>query len=1169
MRINEFVTEHAPVEEWPGAPADLDAGYPDWIELYNPTGNGTVSLTGWCLSDDPLVLNKWTFPAGISMAANSYKIVFASGMDRQNTSKPSTNFKLKSEGVLILSKPDGAGGYTIVSQVGTAASPYPTQQIFFSYGCVDNTASPAYGYLSTSTPGAANNIASAVSDFCAKPAFSVHRGYYDAPFTLQITTDTIGSTIVYTLNGSTPTATNGTQVLPPNSSTPPTASINITQSTVIRARVIKTGLGNSDSITNTYIYWNDVLNQTGPLASMGLTAAQIANWGSSGQNIRSPAGPDWAVDPNITGESADPASRFTYDDLKNAPSVSLVTNFRDMFGPSDVGVSPKNGGIYIGPEVGVATEGDDREATFEYFNPDGSSSDPNAKSGFQAHGKVHVFGGTSDGRWKSYKLSLHFKADDTEKYNIYGDGTEDEQQDFVLDAQSNNSWDHPDALQRTRGEYVRDQVTADLQNQMGGWSQHGRPVHLFIEGMYWGMYILHEQPDEHFEESYQGGDSDDWDIFKHGYSTGSIGDFVNSGVIDSTKALSATNSTVNANYEVLMDLLGIGKVAPNPTPDLTQQASYEAVWTKLDRDAFIKYMALNFYAANNDWSQHNFYASYNRADPAGKWRFQSWDAEHVFETATDNILTKTSFTDDSPEDINAQLRNVPEYRLAFADVIQKLMFNNGVLSVANVTATFTNRFNQTDSAIRGESARWGDNRRTPAYTRGVEWLAETNRILNTVVPQKWTNMLANFRAANLYPSNTGANPVVTPDYRDNATDTTQYGGAVPAGFTLKLNNGNTGGAGTVYYTTDGTDPRVYWTGAVSPTAQTYTAPFLLGSPTQVKARLLNGTVWSALADAYFLVDSEPASAANLTITKIQYHPASPSAAETAAGYTDDGFFEFIELMNVGTKSIDLSGIVFSKGIDFTFLDSMPGRILAPGQRVLIVKNLAAFQFRYGTGLLVAGVFASGSLDNSGERLQLLAKNGSVIQDFTYDDSAPWPTAPDGSGPALVSIRPKTNPSLGDAASWRSSTSANGSPGADDRIVYSDWKNSSFTAGEAANASISGPDADPDGDGASNLVEYARGTDPKSWDAAAFAPVTIESVSGQNYGVVRYRYRLAAEDAVLTPQTSTDLATWTATGLVSLSTAHQADGSFITAWRLSTPASQDAARFLRVKAVYQP
>jgi hypothetical protein len=254
---------------------------------------------------------------------------------------------------------------------------------------------------------------------------------------------------------------------------------------------------------------------------------------------------------------------------------------------------------------------------------------------------------------------------------------------------------------------------------------------------------------------------------------------------------------------------------------------------------------------------------------------------------------------------------------------------------------------------------------------------------------------------------------------------------------------------------------------------------------------------------------------------------------------------------------------------------MPYRILAPGQRVLIVKNLAAFQFRYGTGLPVAGVFLSGSLDNSGERLQLLAKNSSIIQDFSYDDAAPWSVLPDGSGPSLVLIRPASNSAaVSNGANWRVSVSAdgtpsNGSPGVDDRLLYSTWKTASFTVGEAGDPLISGPTADPDADGASNLIEYARGTNPKSADSAAFPTFAIEPISAQNYGVIRYRYRLAAENAVLTPEASPDLMSWSAAATTTLAGTHQNDGTYSAAARTNTAVSGDAMRFLRLNVQYQP
>lgn len=1162
VRINEFVSEHAGAEIWSNAPIDMDGDTPDWIEIYNPDATA-VNLQGWRLSDDEAVPNMWVFPS-VTVAANSYLLVYASGKNRAVAgTQLHTNFKLGTTGELILSKPDG----TIVSQIGTAAVPYPSQAILSSYGWVGSVTNPAYAFLTPSTPGASNTTASAFTSFCKPPVFSIERGYYDTSFTTNLTSATPGATIVYTLNGSEPTLTNGTQItsVSPNL---PAGSLTIADSTIVRARTFKTGLGASAIVTQSYIFWSRVLVQVGPLPTMGTLTT--SPWGRVGNSLMSPKGEDWAVDPKITGSSAADANRFTYDHLKAVPTVSLVVPWKGMFGPSTTSTS-KDGGIYVGPEANVPAEGVDRASSFEFINPTGSTTTPNAVKGFQTDGSVHIFGGTSDTRWKQYKLSMNFNPVDDVKYDVYGDSATTKQHKLILDAQSNNTWVHPDATQRTRADYMRDLVMADLQNSLGGHSFHGRPVHLFVNGMYWGMYNLHEQTDDHFDEAYLGGNSDDWDVFKHDINTLVAGSWV-----DPTLPITAANSTTKANYEALLDLVGNGFTAPNPSPDLTQRTAYEAVWTKLDQADFISYMILNFVAGNSDWSHHNLYASYNRADANAKWRFHSWDAEHVFETSSyssvdyDADAAAGSNSQGSPETIHHLLMVNAEYRLTFADAIQKYMFNGGILSPSGVQAAFIKRFDQIDDAIRGESARWGDNRQTSPYTR-TNFLNERNRILNTIIPGRWTNMIANFQAQNMYPLNSGPTPVATPDFVDDSTGVVQQGGPVPASFELRLTNNTLGGGGTIYYTTDGSDPRTAWTNSPGSTAQIYTAPFQLGTPKRVKTRVLNGSTWSAVNDALFLVDSEAAAAGNLIISKIQYHP-KPTSAEAALGYTDTDF-EFIELMNIGTKYVDLLGVNFSAGVDFTFLASSPIRLIAPGERVLIVRNLAAFEYRYGTGLPVAGVFLNSTgLSNSGEQIKLVDANKDTISDVTFTDKAPWPVRADGSGPALVLMHPKTNPNVADPANWRASVST-GSPNTDDRIIYTTWRAANFSGPEAADDAISSPDADPDFDGIDNLLEYSRGTDPKSADLTAFPAVTIEPLNPgtglANYAVIRFRYFPAAEDAVLTAQSSTNLATWANTSLVPLGQTENSDGTLTLSYRSALPVSQDVSRFFRLKRVYQP
>ena len=163
---------------------------------------------------------------------------------------------------------------------------------------------------------------------------------------------------------------------------------------------------------------------------------------------------------------------------------------------------------------------------------------------------------------------------------------------------------------------------------------------------------------------------------------------------------------------------------------------------------------------------------------------------------------------------------------------------------------------------------------------------------------------------------------------------------------------------------------------------------------------------------------------NLRITELMYHPPEPNAAESGAGFTDKNSFEFIELMNVGSSDLSLIGVKFTAGVAFDFSGSSVTN-LAPGARVLVVKNQSAFEFRYGTNLPVAGEY-SGQLDNGGERIQLVDSFGGIILECAYDDADPWPALADGQGRSLEVVDPGGNYS--DAANWRASAVPGGTPG---------------------------------------------------------------------------------------------------------------------------------------------
>ncbi|MDB6033646.1 MAG: Spore coat protein CotH [Verrucomicrobiales bacterium] len=158
----------------------------------------------------------------------------------------------------------------------------------------------------------------------------------------------------------------------------------------------------------------------------------------------------------------------------------------------------------------------------------------------------------------------------------------------------------------------------------------------------------------------------------------------------------------------------------------------------------------------------------------------------------------------------------------------------------------------------------------------------------------------------------------------------------------------------------------------------------------------------------------------LRVTEIMYHP-SPHAANTNAEE-----FEYVELRNISPSvTLNLAGIRFTNGIDFSFTGSAVTS-LAPGARVLIVKNAAAFSARYGAGFPVAGQYSL-QLNNNGERVQILDANDEEILDFTYDNN--WYPITDGLGFSLVIVNENAQPDdWGNKSQWRPSSTLTGTPG---------------------------------------------------------------------------------------------------------------------------------------------
>ncbi|MFV2068968.1 MAG: lamin tail domain-containing protein, partial [Pirellulales bacterium] len=211
------------------------------------------------------------------------------------------------------------------------------------------------------------------------------------------------------------------------------------------------------------------------------------------------------------------------------------------------------------------------------------------------------------------------------------------------------------------------------------------------------------------------------------------------------------------------------------------------------------------------------------------------------------------------------------------------------------------------------------------------------------------------------------------------------------------------------------------------TVQRFGEPIRLTGTLDLMARTKRGDDWSAPSRTnYVLADSED-DVTGLAITEVHYRPTDPTGEELAidpAWTADD--FEFIELSNTSDHTMDLAGVMLTDGVEFTFPTGDLSR-LEPGDYVLVVQNVEAFQARHGAGLPVAGVFAAGRLNDRGERITLSDRFGSVIQEFAYGTKAPWPERADGIGSSLEVI--DTVGDYNQPSNWLSSSEYEGSPGA--------------------------------------------------------------------------------------------------------------------------------------------
>ncbi len=1147
---------------------DEDGASPDWIEVWNSTA-ATASLNGYFLTDDVAIPNKWAFPAW-TLDANQYAIIFASaknrtppqvlaGQDNSGTvGAPHlhTNFNInKTTGYLALTQSNGAGGYNTI----TVFSAYPPQEQNVSYGSSD---SEGYiGYMETPTPGQPNAVT--VQGFVGDTVFDHLRGRYSAAFNLAITTSTPGATIRYTTDGSTPSRTVGTIY---------TGPILIGNTTVIRALAYKPGWKATNVDTQSYLFVDDIATQTtnsatalgfptGPLAPR----SQVLRYGMTLGNVTAAGG-------NL---------QSIKDALVAAPTVCMTTDVANLMDATT--------GIYANADKhGLFWE---RPTSIEYINAAGTSE-------FQIDCGARVRGGFSRSQNNpKHAFHLFFRGslyDGNLNYRLFGATGASSFSQIDMRCEENYSWSFGNDAQNS---LMREEWSRVTEGDMGQPYARTGYFHLYINGIYWGIYNWEERTEASFGETYLGGIKDNIDTVKSAGSSGGYDTEMTDGNFSAWESLyrqaialkndTGVESGRTARY---LQMRGLN---PNGTPN----AGFPVV---LDVDNLIDYMLVIFYDgsfdapmstflnnASNNWfgvrdrlgsrgfaffahdNEHGMESvndgrAYNRTGPWGNSGLNQWGQTQY---NTRETLTNTFYSKANPQYLHELLAYSAEYRQRFADRVQRHLANGGALTTASSLGRVNALAAQVDPIIHAEAARWGS-----ATLNKTSWLAAKSTITTFIsaggnAQGGFTNfgaqsdgrtslILAQLRG---YQEPTGtAKPLAGLATLLAPTFSGQFGGAVGNPYNFNIANPN-GGTGTLYYTTDGTDPRDIG-GAVKAGALTGASPIpvTLTSTATVRARVYNSGLqtWSPLTEAQYLVGGL-ASSANLVISKIHYNPAGTG-----------NLTQFVELMNISGVNIDLTNVRFTIGIDFTF---PTGYLLAPGARVLIVRDQAAFTTAYPSVPVgqIVGVFANGTtLSSSGELLHLIDAVGTVIRDFSYDNKAPWPVSPDNGGPALVILRPETNPDHSLGANWRPSSATGGSPGVTDYLAFTAW---------ATNLGLTGGlTGDDDHDGASNLAEYYLGTSPLD-SAATGRP--IQSVQALNVGNVVADYLtltftrlLGRDDASASVQSTSDLTGPWAAAILTGTPVNNGNGTETLTYRYPVPVPvppvNGTKQFLRLR-ITQP
>jgi len=595
----------------------------DWVELYNASDDA-VNLNGWTMSDDEESVDKYVLPE-IVLEPGRYFVILASGEGYVEGERIYLNFKLSEGENLYLYDADG-------KLVDTVAIPTTTENT--SYARITDAGMDWVHAIPT--PEATNNGLQPVQTVdVQEPEFSLASGFYSGVQQLELSAGEDLS-IYYTLDGSEPTQDSMLYLDPiviQNRSNEPnnlSARVDISTEycyryapdtlvdkiTVVRAIAIDDAGNKSDIVTNSYMVdiQNNACYQGLPTISLTVNPDDFFDV-ENGLYVLGLDYVIWMDYPEQWEGDKDP-----------------VPNYKTMGIPAErpgnITMFDSDGNVIIDQNIGVRIRGN----------------------------------ATRHLSQKSFSIYARELYSGTESFNtdVFGNGNEYDKMLLVADRDITK---------------IRTELHGELLEGRDVALQEFIRCNVFLNGEYWGHYVLGEALTEEFVDNYYGIPQEEV--------------LIADGVIPEELSILAANED-----------------------GLSEEELYDALVEAIDVESFIDYYASMIYIDNWDWLPHNGITwksttiSDNNPYQDGKWRWMVYDTE-LCETGYDvNTFAVGNISAWQTDPLARILVTNEDFCRKF--VITFMDLANSVFEKEHVLNVFESILATYEHAIDAQGLRWGD-----------------------------------------------------------------------------------------------------------------------------------------------------------------------------------------------------------------------------------------------------------------------------------------------------------------------------------------------------------------------------------------------------------------------------------------------------------------------------